>query len=167
MLISNNNCCLLILMIIIYTYILIGYSDKKIEKEKYDRKKTMLLLIITILTSIIEEFIFRYMFWINEEFIFKYMFWINENKAIISSSIFCAYHINNLYDSENFIEIIFKYLFQFVAGYNLYLLKSLYLSCVYHIILNIIPLLLCFYRYKIIKSKKISEDKYYLDMIKE
>ena len=147
----SSNYFLLFLMIMIYTYILVGYSDKIIQTQKqiYDTnlKST---LIITLLTSIIEELTFRYTFWIYDNNM--------NNYAIISSLIFSLYHVNNLYNSQNIFEIILKYLFQFVAGYHLYLLKSLYWSSFCHIILNFIPILLSWYRYKIILYK--NNEKY-------
>lgn len=135
-------CCL---VFISWIHILLGYSDKTINKMfnvQILKLYLQLMICIMIMTSFIEELIFRYIFWKLEE---KY----NYNFAIISSLLFSAYHINNFQNSD-ILESLLKYVFQFVVGLYLYELKSLTLVIFIHIMLNLTVFVLSFYRYSIL-----------------
>lgn len=128
-------------------HILLGYSDKTIKKiftGQILRLYLCTMLCILIMTSFIEELIFRYTFWKLEN---KY----NYDFAIISSLLFSVYHINN-FQNSNLFDCLLKYIFQFVVGYYLYTLKSLASVVPIHTVINLSTFALSFYRYLIINK---------------
>lgn len=137
----------LFLIFVSWIHILLGYSDKTINiifNRKILRSYLYIMFCILIMTSFIEELIFRYTFWKLEN---KY----NYDFTIISSLLFSVYHINN-FQNSNLFECLLKYTLQFVVGYYLHTLKSLATVVLIHTVLNLLTFALSFYRYLIINK---------------
>jgi membrane protease YdiL (CAAX protease family) len=143
---------MLLLTCINLGYILLGMQDTHVIKShsavlKYTYQITIIILI---LTSIIEEIIFRYCFWKLEKA-------NNADYLIISSVLFSLYHMNDIniknIASKTSLEGLYRYFYQYIAGIYLYSLHDFVLSCVAHTCcINLLMFIAAYVRYQNIQT---------------